>query len=89
MRHCFNHGFLKVREFSTKFSFLSNNLILVFKLFAWGGEVCVSVCVAYMGVLGGEQRVLQPMELESQATVTHPVWVSETKFTPCRNSTCS
>ena len=37
--------------------------------------VCVCVRVECTQVLRGQQRVLDPLELEFQASANHPVWV--------------
>lgn len=44
----FQPWFPQSKESSTKFSFLSNNLILVFMLFAWGGGgLCECACCVH------------------------------------------
>lgn len=38
------------------------------------------MCQMCTGAHGGEKRALDPLELESQAVVSHPTWMLKTKL---------
>ena len=55
-------------------NFLRINVNKIFKFIC----MCVSLCQGVhmsVGACGGQERVLDSLELEWQAVVSHPIWV--------------